>query len=137
MFFVLPQVSSRIESFRACIESFRPLLFLMSWNVEKNPGPMSKQQEDEFLALLQTVAKLQSSLALLQQEVNLLATRGKPSASALEGRVNNLTTELDSLKQKEIGSVAPTEPQLTTALNELSQLKTRCCGLRGLVCGET
>ncbi|XP_040075232.3 uncharacterized protein LOC120847503 [Ixodes scapularis] len=156
MFFVLPQVSSRkpchcfrsnyvclvvlpcpgavIESFRACIESFRALLLLLSGDVEKNPGPMSKQQEDEFLALVQTVAKLQSSLALLQQEVNLLTQKNiesEKSASALEERVINLTTELDLLKQKEIGNVTPTEPQLTTALNELSQLKTRCDDAEG------
>ncbi|XP_040073766.1 uncharacterized protein LOC8043825 [Ixodes scapularis] len=151
MFFVLPQVSSRkpcpcfmstyvclvvlpcpgacIESFRACIESFRALLLLLSGDVEKNAGPMSKQQEDEILALVQTVAKLQSSLALLQQQVNLLTQKNiesKKSPSALEERVNNLTSELDLLKQKQIGSVTPTKPQLTTALNELSQLKTRC-----------
>ncbi|XP_040078545.1 uncharacterized protein LOC120850181, partial [Ixodes scapularis] len=156
MFFVLPQVSSRkpchrfrsnyvclivlpypgafIESFRACIESFRALLLLMSGDVEMSPGPMSKQQEDEFLTLVQTVAKLQSSLALLQQEVNLLTKKNiesEKSASALEERVNNLITELDLLKQKEIGSVTPTEPQLTTALNELSQLKTRCDDAEG------
>ncbi|XP_029850826.2 uncharacterized protein LOC115332556, partial [Ixodes scapularis] len=149
MFFVLPQVSNRkpCHCFRsnyvplivlpcpgACIESFRALLLLMSGDVEMNPGPMSKQQEDEFLALLQTVAKLQSSLALLQQEVNLLAQKNiesEKSASALEERVSNLTTELDLLKQKEIGSVTPTEPQLTTALNELSQLKTPCDDAEG------
>ncbi|XP_040067473.3 uncharacterized protein LOC120840813 [Ixodes scapularis] len=156
MFFVLPQVSSRkpchcfrsnyvclvvlpcpgafIESFRACIESFSALLLLLSGDVETNPGPMSKQQEDEFLALVQTVAKLQSSLALLQQEVNLLTQKNiesEKSASALEERVINLTTELDLLKQKEIGNVTPTEPQLTTALNELSQLKTRCDDAEG------
>ncbi|XP_042148675.1 uncharacterized protein LOC121837193 [Ixodes scapularis] len=131
---VLPCPGAFIESFRACIESFRALLLLLCGDVEKNPGPMSKQQEDEFLALVQTVAKLQSSLALLQQEVNLLTQKNiesEKSASSLEERVNNLTTELDLLKQKEIGNVTPTEPQLTTALNELSQLKTRCDDAEG------
>ncbi|XP_029830951.3 uncharacterized protein LOC115315791 [Ixodes scapularis] len=149
MFFVLPQVSKQkpchcfksdnvclvmLPCPEACIESFRVLLLLLSGDVERNPGPMSKPQEEQLLSLQETVDKHKNSHAILQQEVNLLKEKQKQSeqtVSTLEERLNKLASELDALKQKDTSSAATTEPQLTAALNELSQLKTRCDDAEG------
>ncbi|XP_042148309.1 uncharacterized protein LOC121837048 [Ixodes scapularis] len=149
MFFVLPQVSKQkpchcfksdnvclvmLPCCEACIESFRVLLLLLSGDVERNPGPITKLQEEQLLSLQETVDKLRNSHAILQQEVNLLKEKQKQSeqtVSTLEERLNKLASELDALKQKDTSSAATTEPQLTAALNELSQLKTRCDDAEG------
>ncbi|KAM7281714.1 uncharacterized protein ISCGN_006095 [Ixodes scapularis] len=112
---------------RTCLKRFRDLLLLLSGDVERNPGPMSKPEAESLANIESIVSQLhagQSSIMSQLKELNDEQKRTNNSISALTARVGIIESDLAICKSK-MNSAEELEQKLESVLLEMASLKRR------------
>ncbi|XP_040359365.1 uncharacterized protein LOC121047824 [Ixodes scapularis] len=112
---------------RTCLKRFRDLLLLLSGDVERNPGPMSKPEAESLANIESIVSQLhagQSSIMSQLKELNDEQKRTNDSISALTARVGIIESDLVICKSK-MNSAEELEQKLESVLLEMASLKRR------------